>query len=297
MRAQSIHPVVATFSIVGVDLETGDLGVAVASKFLAVGAVVPWANAGAGAVATQAYANVAYGPDGIALMREGLSAAQALERLVAADDGRDQRQVGLVDARGGAAAYTGASCHAWAGHQTGAGFACQGNILTGPETTAAMAATFAARSGALADRLLAALEAGDAAGGDRRGRQSAALYVARHEGGYLGANDVFVDLRVDDAAQPVQELRRLLTLHDLYLGASAREDTIAIDPSLLCELQEIMRRRGHYRGPITGAWDEATERALVEFVGTENLEERVDMKARTIDAPALAFVRKTFGLG
>jgi uncharacterized Ntn-hydrolase superfamily protein len=291
------QPDVATFSIVAVDLETGDLGVSVASKFLAVGAVVPWANAGAGAVATQSYANVAYGPDGIGLMREGLSAAQALERLISADDGRDQRQVGLVDARGGAAAYTGVSCHAWAGHQTGAGFACQGNLLTGPETTAAMAAAFAGSAGPLGDRLLAALEAGDIAGGDRRGRQSAALYVARHQGGYLGANDVFVDLRVDDAAHPVQELRRLLTLHNLYLGASAREDAITIDAPLLRELQEIMRRRGHYHGAVTGGWDEATESALMEFVGTENLEERVDLKARTIDAPALAFVRKTFGAG
>lgn len=289
------HPIVATFSIVGADPKTGDLGVAVASKFLAVGAVVPWAKAGAGAVATQSYANVAYGPDGIALMGDGLSAAQALERLIAGDDGRDHRQVGLVDGRGGAAAYTGASCHAWAGHQTGSGFACQGNILTGPETIAAMAAAFGSTSGALADRLLAALAAGEAAGGDRRGRQSAALYVARHKGGYLGANDVFVDLRVDDAAQPVQELKRLLSLHKLFLGAGSVEDRVAIDQALLRELQAIMLRRGHYRGPITGLWDGATERALLDFVGTENLEERVDVGGRTIDALALAFVRRTFG--
>ena len=297
MRARTFQPVVATFSIVGVDLKTGDLGVAVASKFLAVGAVVPWANAGAGAVATQSYANAAYGPHGIALMREGLSATQALERLIAADDGRHQRQVGLVDARGGSAAYTGAGCYDWAGHRTGDGFACQGNILTGPETVAAMAASFAGSAGPLADRLLGALAAGEAAGGDRRGRQSAALYVARHRGGYLGANDVFADLRVDDAPQPVQELQRLLGLHKLYLDPSAREERIAIDQPVLRELQEIMHRRGHYGGAVTGAWDEATERALTAFIATENLEERVDVKARTIDAPALAFVRDTFGVG
>jgi uncharacterized Ntn-hydrolase superfamily protein len=157
-----------------------------------------------------------------------------------------------------------------------------------------MAATFVGTRGALADRLLAALAAGEAAGGDRRGRQSAALYVARHEGGYLGANDVFVDLRVDDATQPVQDLGRLLSLHALFLGASAPEERVAIDAALLQELQDIMRRRGHYRGPVNGAWDEATERALMEFVGTENLEERFDLKARTVDAPALAFVRRTF---
>jgi len=297
MSTAFTHRIVATFSIVGVDLGTGDVGVAVASKFLAVGAVVPWASAGAGAVATQSYANVAYGPDGIALMRDGLSAAQALERLTAGDDGRDHRQVGLVDARGGAAAYTGAACHAWAGHRTGDGFACQGNILTGRETVAAMAATFGATSGTLADRLLAALAAGEAAGGDRRGRQSGALYVARHKGGYLGANDVLVDLRVDDATQPVTELQRLMSLHKLFLGAGAVEDRVAIDQALLRELQGMMLRRGHYRGATTGLWDEATERALLDFVGTENLEERFDLKARTIDAPALAFLRQTFGEG
>ncbi len=160
-----------------------------------------------------------------------------------------------------------------------------------------MAASFAGSAGPLANRLLAALAAGEAAGGDRRGRQSAALYVARRQGGYLGANDVFVDLRVDDAPQPVQELQRLLGLHKLYLDPSAREDRIAIDQPLLRELQQIMLRRGHYGGTVTGAWDEATERALTAFVATENLEERVDVKARTIDAPALAFVRQTFGAG
>jgi uncharacterized Ntn-hydrolase superfamily protein len=194
---------VATFSIVACDLAAGDLGIAVASKFLACGAVVPWASAGAGAVATQAFCNTASGPEGLRLMSDGLSAAEALARIVAGDPGRDARQLGLVDARGGAAAHTGSACLDWAGHQTGQGFTCQGNLLTGPDTVAAMAATFRSATGALADRLATALAAGEAAGGDRRGRQASALYVVRPKGGYLGMNDVLVDLRVDDHPEPV----------------------------------------------------------------------------------------------
>lgn len=290
-------PPIATFSIVAVDLRAGDVGVAVASKFLAVGSVVPWAEVGAGAVATQSFANTAYGPDGIALMRGGLSAAAALERLIAADEGRDQRQAGLVDCRGGAAAYTGPGCYAWAGHHVGDGFTCQGNILTGGETIEAMAAAFTGTTGALGDRLYAALHAGDRAGGDRRGRQSAALYVVRHKGGYAGFNDVLLDLRVDDAPRPLPELGRLLELHRLYMGASPMAEAVAIDAPLLSELQATMRRLGYYRGEITGRWDDVTESALTTFLDTENLEQRVDIKARRIDAPALAFLRRQFGQG
>lgn len=286
---------IATFSIVAVDLRAGDLGVAVASKFLAVGSVVPWAEVGAGAVATQSFANTAFGPDGIALMRGGLSAAQALERLIAADDGRDQRQVGLVDCRGGAAAYTGPGCYDWAGHHVGDGFACQGNILTGRETVEAMAAAFMGTGGALGERLYAALDAGDRAGGDRRGRQSAALYVLRHKGGYNGFNDVLIDLRVDDAPQPLPELGRLLELHRLYMGVGSKAEAVTIDAPLLSELQATMRRLGYYRGEITGRWDDVTEHALTRLIDTENLEQRVDIKARRIDAPALAFLRRQFG--
>jgi uncharacterized Ntn-hydrolase superfamily protein len=294
MGGPILHSLVSTFSIVGADPGAGDLGVAVASKFLAAGAVVPWAGAGAGAVATQSYANTAYGPQGIALMREGLTAAEALARLIADDGGRDLRQVGLVDARGGAAAHTGAACHGWAGHEVGDRFACQGNILAGPQVVAAMAATFAGSGGSLGERLLTALAAGDAAGGDRRGRQSAALYVVRPGGGYLGGNDVLIDLRIDDAADPVAELRRLLDLHRLYFGVSPPSEKIPIGEPLLRDLQAIMRRLGHYRGDASGEWDEATGRALAQFVATENLEERLDLKARTIDLPALAFLRKTY---
>ena len=285
---------VATFSIVAADIAQGEHGIAVASKFLACGAVVPWASAGAGAVATQSYSNTAFGPDGIRMMRDGLSAEQALANLITGDPGRDLRQVGMVDAQGRAAAYTGSGCHGWAGHQIGHGFACQGNILVGRETVAAMADRFENSDGALADRLLLALGAGEAAGGDRRGRQAAALYVVREKGGYGGMNDVLVDLRVDDHVHPLTELRRLMELHRLYFGTSPADEKLPIDRTLLAELQRMMQRQGFYRGADTGEWGDATASALDAFIATENLEERVDPAARTIDEPALMFLRRNF---
>lgn len=289
------HRPVATFSIVACDLTAGDFGIAVASKFLAAGAVVPWASTGAGAVATQSFADASFGPRGLALMRNGLSAAEALTRLLANDPDREKRQVGLVDARGGAAAHTGTGCYPWAGHIVGDGFACQGNILTGEETVAAMAASFQASSGLLADRLTLALKAGETAGGDRRGRQAAALYVARDKGGYLGKNDVLVDLRVDDATEPVTELQRLLILQDLYFGSSPLAEKLILEGALLGELKSMMRRTGHYRGEMASAWDSETEAALDAFVSTENVEERFDLNARTVDPPAIAYLREKFG--
>jgi len=287
--------IVTTFSIVAADLATGDLGIAVASKFLACGAVVPWASAGAGAVATQSFANTAYGPDGIAMMRDGLSAGEALAKLIAGDPDRDLRQVGLVDARGGAAAHTGPGCHAWAGHHVGDGFACQGNILVGQETVDAMAAAFRGAKGELAGRLVSALAAGDSAGGDRRGKQASAVYVVRPNGGYGGMNDVLVDLRVDDHGEPVKELRRLLDLRNLYFGTSPAAEKVPIEGVALLDLKRIMKRAGHYRGEESAQWDAATEKALDAFIASENFEERVDFKARTIDAPVLAHLRRIFG--
>jgi len=211
------EPVVATFSIVARDPKTGDLGIAVASRFLAVGAVVPWAKAGVGAVATQSFANVAYGPDGLALLADGKSAAEALAALTKPDARRDFRQAGMVDAKGRVATFTGARCMTWAGGKTGDGWAAQGNILAGEGVVVAMGKAFdtarASGEGELAEWLMAALAAGDAAGGDRRGRQSAALLVVRKKGGFQGGNDRYVDLRVDDHAQPIPELTRLLRLH------------------------------------------------------------------------------------
>jgi uncharacterized Ntn-hydrolase superfamily protein len=283
--------IITTFSIVAADLASGDLGIAVASKFLACGAVVPWASAGAGAVATQSFANTAYGPDGIRMMRDGLSARDALAKLLAGDADRDLRQVGLVDARGGAAAHTGPGCHAWAGHHVGDGFACQGNILVGQETVEAMAAAFRAATGELSGRLVTALAAGDKAGGDKRGKQASAVYVVRPKGGYGGMNDVLVDLRVDDHPEPVTELRRLLDLRDLYFGTSPAADKLTMEGAVLGDLRRLMTARGFYRGDASGPWDEATEKALDAFIATENFEERVDIKKRTIDAPVFTHLR------
>jgi len=283
----------STFSIVARDPETGDLGVAVQSKFLAVGAVVPWAKAGVGAVATQAWANTAFGPEGLALMEQGLSAQEALDRLVAADDDAAHRQVGMVDARGNAATFTGAQCLPWAGGRTGPGYACQGNILVSEDTVIAMAETFEATKGGLWDRLVAALAAGQEAGGDSRGQQSAALLVVREKGGYGGRNDRFIDLRVDDHPAPIDELKRLLGLHKLYLFPSQPEDLMPMDEEIVRELQLIAQRAGHYAGPISGAYDEATREALRTFIGIENLEERW-REDEQIDRVVLEFLRQKF---
>jgi uncharacterized Ntn-hydrolase superfamily protein len=248
-----------TFSIVG-RLDDA-LGVAVASKFLAVGAAVPAAEAGVGAVATQSYANLAYRPDGLAMLRGGRSAQETLDALTAADDGRDQRQAGVVDAAGRAATFTGPGCHEWAGGRTGDGYAVQGNILTGPEVVAAMERAWLSASGDLADRLLSALAAGDSAGGDRRGRQSAALLVVRPKSGYGGQSDVEVDLRCDDHPAPVGELRRLLDLHRLYFGKP--------DPATLLDLD------GDLAAEVRRRLDSLGFAALEDWAGVENYEERM----------------------
>ncbi|MBM4465364.1 MAG: DUF1028 domain-containing protein [Chloroflexi bacterium] len=282
---------VATFSIVAYDPENGDLGIAVQSKFLAVGAVVPWARAGVGAVATQSWANTTYGPEGLKLMAEGLSAQEALAKLIEADEERDRRQAGMVDVRGDAAAYTGQGCFAWAGHIVGEGFACQGNILVGEETVQAMAQTFEESEGELADRLVAALEAGQEAGGDSRGQQSAALLVVRDKGGYGGFDDRYLDLRVDDHPTPIQELKRLLGLHNLYFYKSKPEDLLPLEGEVAREVQEILSKLGYYRGEIHGLYDEATRQALFDFSGIENLEERWQEGAY-IDQVVLEFMRR-----
>jgi uncharacterized Ntn-hydrolase superfamily protein len=275
------EPVVATYSIAACDLEAGQWGVATQSKFLAVGSVVPWAEPHVGAVATQAYANPRYGPDGLALLREGLSAEEVVDRLTAADDDRDQRQLGVVDAQGRGATFTGAECMDWAGGIGGDGFAAQGNILVGEETVAALAATFGATAGRpLADRLLECLAAAQAAGGDRRGQQSAALLVVERDGGYAGLSDTLVDLRVDDHEAPVAELARLYRAHSLLFGKT--EEWVEVDDDLRTELRERLAKLG-YDGDLAEAFD--------AWAGTENLEERVDGVDR-IDAVVLEELRK-----
>ncbi|WP_435743943.1 DUF1028 domain-containing protein [Nocardioides sp. SYSU DS0663] len=272
-----------TFSIVARSADGESWGVAVASKFLAVGAVVPAAVAEVGAVATQADANVAYKGLALSHLDEGATAPVALERLLEEDPGRDDRQVGIVDVDGGAASHTGVACLDWAGSVVGDGFAIQGNVLTGPEVVEAMRAAYEGSDPAapLGRRLLAALAAGDAAGGDRRGRQSAALLVVREGAGYGGNDDIEVDLRVDDAAScgddPVAEIARLLDLNDLYLTASTDEEKVPVDDELRRELETYARERGH--------------RDVAAWVGTENYEMRVDPDLAWIDEKILAIVR------
>ena len=261
-----------TFSIVAADLDAGDWGVAVASKFVSVGAVVPWARAGVGAVATQSWANTAFGPDGLALLREGVPAEEALGRLVEADEGREDRQVGIVDAAGRAATFTGSGCMDWAGGATGSGFAAQGNILVGEQVVAALSETFIETDGDLCDRLLAALLAGDAAGGDRRGRQSAALLVVREGGGYEGRNDRYIDLRVDDHPDPIKELMRIRDLHTLYFGETKPEDVVIVDGAVRREVADALRRSGYVQGQDIE--DDDLFDALSAYIRTENFEER-----------------------
>lgn len=279
-----------TFSIVARDRQTGELGIAVQSKFLAVGAVVPWATAGVGAIATQSWANTSYGPRGLALLASGLSAEETLSQLLSDDEGRASRQVGIVPAQGKPASYTGSDCYPWAGGVVGEDYACQGNILVGAETVQAMAHTFEQTPGALYDRLLAALAAGQVAGGDSRGQQSAALLVVREKGGYGGFNDRFIDLRVDDSPQPIQELQHILQLHKLYLFPPDPADILPIDEQITRELQQLLTTSGDYQGSINGTYDAVTRDAFRAFVGRENLEERWFEDAR-VDRVVLDFMR------
>lgn len=265
------------------------VGVAVASKFLAAGALVPWARAGAGALATQAYANLSYGPQGLDLLARGLTAADVVSHLTGPDAMAAQRQVGVVRADGDAATFTGEECMDWAGGRTGDGYAAQGNILTGPETIDAMCQTFQTADGDLAARLLAALAAGDRAGGDRRGRQAAGLIVVSPAGGYGGTTDVVVDLRVDDHADPCGELARLLNLHRLYFDKPAPEDLIPLDAALVTELQQRLAALG-YEVAATGDYDDPTRRAIERFAGWENLEERI-VDGLTLDRHILDALR------
>jgi uncharacterized Ntn-hydrolase superfamily protein len=255
-------PVVATYSIVACDLAAGQWGVAVQSKFLAVGSVVPWAEPGAGAVATQSYANPRYGPEGLALLRHGRSAQETVDELTGADDGRAQRQVGVVDATGRGATFTGEECHDWAGGRTGNGYAAQGNILVSAVTVDALAETFEASSGSLAERLLESLAAGQAAGGDRRGQQSASLLVVEQDGGYAGLSDTLVDLRVDDHERPIEELQRLYEAHQLLFGETPRDQWLPLDEELQREVSGLLSRLGY--------------ETLADWAGAANLEERVD---------------------
>jgi uncharacterized Ntn-hydrolase superfamily protein len=308
-----------TFSIVACD-PSGDCGVAVASRFLAVGSVVPFVRAGVGAIATQALANVAYGPDGLALLAAGTPAQGTLDRLVGADTGARERQVGIVDGRGGSATFTGSDCVAWAGGHRSEGVTIQGNILAGPSVVDAMLEAWTGAAGTgFADRLLAALAAGDTAGGDRRGRQSAALVVSRPGGGYLGADDRWLDLRVDDHPDPIPELGRLRRLHRLLWERPAPEDLVPLTSELAGELRRRLAVRGgppsaaggtDLAGPTGAAdgpgaivpigeprplpegWDASSQARLVGWMEQENLEMRV-AAAGWIDPMVVEHLRST----
>ena len=277
-----------TFSIVACDLEEQTWGVAVASKFPAVGAVVPWAQAPVGAVATQSFANTSFGPRGLAMMAAGMSATEALDRLLEDDPDKELRQVGLVDRKGGAVTFTGSGCYDWAGGVTGKGYAIQGNILKSSKVVPAMEKKFLSTTGSLPHRLHAALLAGDRAGGDKRGRQSAAIYVVKPKGGYGGYIDRWIDYRVDDHEDPVPRLGELLELHELYFGESPESDRLEIKGKVLKQLTNILTDEGYLKK------NKDFKDALNEFIGNENFEERVDSNAAWIDKPVLKYLEKKF---
>ncbi|MDQ3986799.1 MAG: DUF1028 domain-containing protein [Actinomycetota bacterium] len=282
-----------TFSIVAWDSSSPAgprWGVAVASKFLAVGAIVPWARSRAGAVATQSFANLSYGIDGLNSLAFGEDADLVVRTLTEADEDRATRQLGIVDSYGRAASFTGEECFEWAGHRVGDGFCCQGNILTGPEVVDAMVASFGVGGGSLAERLVKALAAGDEKGGDRRGKQSAAVLVVGEGAGYGGKSDTAVDLRVDDHREPVRELGRLLDLHALIFPDSSDLEFIDVDPTLAGEIRELLQRLAYDPGPGTG-YDAKLRQTLFRFVGTENLEERWTDEER-VEKGVFEFLRR-----
>jgi len=323
--AEREDPLVSTFSIVAVDTTTGEIGVAVQSKFPNVRSIVPWVEAGVGAVATQSYARLDYGREGLALMRSGATAGEALGIQLRADDAPETRQVGMVDAKGNAASWTGAGAFEWRGGTAGGdatealtgladetgtlilgvGYAAQGNILVSEATVTAMAETFEQAEGPLAKRLLEALLAGGRAGGDKRGEQSAALVVHQAGAGYDGS-DVIVDVSVYDHPTPLDELARLYALNDLYFTDSDPADMVEVTPAIARELQEIWTARGFYSGPIDGEVDAEFQRILTDYMGWENYDLRIDEvsgvdlsagETLRIDREVLADIREVYAEG
>jgi uncharacterized Ntn-hydrolase superfamily protein len=284
--AVPVAPRVSTFSIAARDPDSGDFGVAVQSKFFGVGAVVPWAKAGIGAIATQSLANVTYGERGLALLQAGWTAQSVVNYLTQTDPGRADRQVGVVDRFGNAAQYTGEGCHAWAGGQTGSGFCVQGNILVSQDTTDAMAHAFTTSTGSFPERLIDALQAGQAAGGDSRGQQSASLLVVREKGGYGGGSDRLIDLHVEDHDTPIDELQRLFDLHRVFFGVDDVE-LVPLDDATLVRVQHHLVTLGYL--PEAGADRTRVMNALEAYAGTENLEERLRSDDQ-IDTVILSFL-------
>ena len=307
----SSGPFASTFSIVGIDPSNGDIGVAVQSKFPNLRPIVPWAEANVGAIATQSFINVSYGPRGLALMRNGATAEEALRILIASDSGRDVRQAAVIDSKGNAASWTGKDCFDWAGGNagdtvggkgmivTGKGFAAQGNTLVGKETVESLARTFLETKGTLADKLVAALVEGGKAGGDRRGEQSAALLVKRKGAGYDGTTDDLIDIGIYDHPRPLAELERLYKLHKLYYFRTDPKNLIPIGAALCRELQEILANKAYkgfvfYEGAINGVFDARTKKALQDFMGWENYDIRI-RDDQQIDREVLDDIRKNYG--
>ena len=279
-----------TFSIVGFDPVTQEIGVAVQSKFPCVGMMVPWAKAGVGAVATQAWGNPKYGPDGLDLLEKGHSVAEVVQLLTAADEGAEDRQFGVIDSSGRAASFTGERCMDWAGGIVGENFACQGNILVSGATVEAMAEAFVSTEGDLAEKLTMALVAGQAAGGDSRGQQAAALYIAKENAGYLGNNDRYIDIRVDEHPDPITELRRILKLFRILFYKTKPEDIVPLVGEAKDYVINELAKRGYFKGDVEGDWTEEAQAALVAFFATENFEERLTEDG-TIDQEVIDYLK------
>lgn len=280
---------VATFSIIGYDPVTKETGIAVQSKFLGVGAVVPWAKAGVGAVATQSFANTAFGPEGLELLEAGYSPQETIDKLIENDPDRELRQFAIINAAGDTAAFTGNECYDWAGDQQGTYCSAQGNILVSEETVKALADTFEKTTGTLAERLLAALNAAQNAGGDSRGKQSAALFVVQEQGGYGGYNDRKFDLRVDDHKEPIEELQRLYELHKLYFTRSEKTDLLKLEGEVLREVEVFLQAEGMLQNSY-GSYSKEVKEALQAYFMRENFEERWQEDDK-IDPAVLTFMR------
>ncbi len=286
------NPLIATFSLVARDEATADLGVAVASKFLAVGAVVPYAKAGVGAVATQSYVNSQFGTLGLDLLAQGKTAEDCLNEFKKIDPNINQRQFGMVSSDGSSLSFTGEACHAWAGGRTGHNYAAQGNILANESVVAALETAFLKEDLSFPERMLGALLAADLAGGDKRGRQSAALLVVGKNKGYGGQNDRWIDLRVDDHPTPIPELKRLLDLHQLYLD-KPKDEPMQLDPQAIIWLQSLLKQEGLSHEEATGNWTAETEAGLWALYGIENLEERW-LGSSKVDPVAWHYLKKQF---
>lgn len=285
---------VHTYSIVAYDPDENCWGVAVASKFLAVGALVPYAKAEVGAIATQSSVNAAYGMRGLELLEKGYEASEVLDSLIKEDTSSFDRQVGIIDKWGNAANFTGSRCSHWAGGLHEKNLTVQGNLLVDDYTLLSMVKAYKTATGKLELKLHAALLAGERAGGDKRGKQSASMLVVKQGGSYGGRSDRYLDLRVDNHPEPVTELGELLKLHHIFLGSSDADERINIDSKLTREFQALLIKLGYYSGPVNGEWDKPTQEALFNFIDMENLEQRVDISKRVIDRPALDYIKLNF---